>query len=206
VSHQSLDEWRRDQSAAPPHWLAIDAAFSGWSGVARFNGLVLIQAIRLKGLEWRQWFDVILGTGNTVAPGRPSLVIIEYPYQDKSKATAIKLGRAVGFIEAVARYCMSGIEGAKVELRTASQWRKHLKVTGSSDEAKALVRARVRGLLAHPDHRPPIRGKFARSYLPVLPGQGLEELGRDPKDTDRVEAVGCGIGYAIEQGWSLPTV
>jgi Holliday junction resolvasome RuvABC endonuclease subunit len=191
----------------PDHWLAIDAAFSGWSGVARFNKLTLVQAFRIKTkpMSFGHWYDAMMAPFGELPKAPPTLVVIEYPFQGKSKSTAIKLGRAVGFIEAVARCCMTGHNGT-LELRTASEWRSHLKVSGPAGQAKALVMARVRGLIAHPDRRPPVRGKFARSYLPVMPGQGLEDLGKDKTDHDRVEAVGCGIGYAIEQGWSLPTV
>jgi hypothetical protein len=139
--------------------------------------------------------DGLAGHGQDFRGVPLSLVVIEYPYVDKNISTAIKLGRAVGFLEAVA-----GALDAEVELRTASRWRKHLKVSGSGQAAKDKVRSIIRGFATHPDRRARVRGKFDRVYMPGLEGVGLE-----PSDTDRAEAAACGIGYAIEQGWPLPT-
>lgn len=210
-------------SSAPAHWIAIDAAFSGWSGYCRMFGTHPVEVHRSKSRDFnnlRWWFEapaarraeptlkrlcsessqgfMLLDDGPQDVEVGPELVVIEYPYLDKKKSidTVIKLGRAVGFLEAVADAC-----GAEVVLRRASQWRKHLKVSGSGKAAKDLVRARIRGFATHPDERAPVRGKFNRVYMPGLVGVGLE-----PADADRAEAAGCGIGYAIERGWPLPTV
>ncbi len=186
---------------APSHWLAIDAAFSGWSGYCRMAGTQPVEVLRWKCrdfVELRHWFLHPPGhlSGMLGMRHAPTLVVIEYPYQDKSAGTAIKLGRAVGFLEAVA----SSV-GAEVELRRASQWRKQLKVSGTGQAAKDRVRSIIRGFATHPDFRPPVKGRHNRVYMPGLCGVGLRR-----SDEDRAEAAGCGIGYAIEQGWELPTV
>lgn len=187
-------------NSAPLHWLAIDAAFSGWSGVCRFGGTQPTECFRLKGLDFGEWALVMSGGEPSLlnAGVPPDLVVIEYPYQDKSADSAIKLGRAVGFLEAVFDFVSRG--AGKVELRRASQWRSKLKVSGSAEQAKDNVRAIIRGFATHPDERARVRGKFDRVYMPALAGVGLSK-----KDADRAEAAGCGIGYAIERGWPLPT-
>jgi hypothetical protein len=190
---------------APLHWLAIDAAFSGWSGVCRFHGTKPVEVFRKKGLDFGLWYLAVAGLsghGEDYRGTPVNLVVIERPYYDKKRSvdSTIKLGRAVGFLDAVAQSVMAG-RGGEIVLRLASQWRSKLKVSGSGQAAKDSVRSIVRGFATHPDERARVRGRHDRVYMP-----GLEGVGLSRKDEDRAEAAGCGIGYAIEQGWPLPTV
>lgn len=180
----------------PDHWLFVDAAFRR-SGVCRMHGTAPCQLFTVAGLDPRVWQHLLQAPGEEWGSA-PSLVVVEHPYLAKSNAdTAIKLGRSVGVVEAVA-----GLLGADVRCRRASQWQKHLGAAGLTRKAaKAHVRAVVRGLATHPDERPPVSGRWARVWMP-----GLEGVGLKASDQDRADAAGGAIGYAVEQGWQLPEV
>ncbi len=181
-----------DQGVPPDHWLFIDAAFSGPTGVARFRRGDLSETIsaHIYGKKARTFafWDELLRTS--------TLIVIQYPFVRDNIATAIKLGRAVGYLEAVAQSV-----GAEVVHRTASQWRKQLPKPFRGNmperEAKRVALSFVRALAVHPDQRRRVKGILDRVHFPVLGGRELSE--------DEAEAVAGGVGYAIEQGWTLHT-
>jgi hypothetical protein len=190
----------------PNYWLSIDAAFTGPSGVAvwaAINGAASLLgsfafSAALDGMRHciEQVSAMKYGKLPTGGAGAPSLFVIEYPYLDKGVSTAIKLGRAVGRFEALAEWL-----DARTELLTAAKWRKLVGIKArSGDAAKARCRSLVRALAVHPEERPRFKGQLDRVWLPAAKGVGLSKA-----DTDRAEAIGCGLGYALDQGWALST-
>lgn len=190
----------------PPYWMSVDAAFSGPSGVAVWAtiedkvALLGSFALSLANDGMRPFVQAMSSIKYGKLPdggiSPPALFVIEYPYLGENVSTAIKLGRAVGRFEQLAEWLE-----ADTELVITSKWRKWLGVKERDGEAaKARCRNLVRALAVHPDKRARVRGKLDRVWLPAAEWVGLAK-----SDTDRAEAIGCGLGYALNQGWALST-